>query len=251
MGRRRRQMGRTNACGFPLKAAKATSVVGGSRTGDLVRAVVPASSVKAGVYGGRIAVRATGSCNIKTARETIEGIPVRYCQPLQRGDGYAYTKGAALAPTAEDVSAAARAIITLGEAIPQGIEGDWTPTEILGHVCVGSRVWGGRMRHVAREEEPALESFDEGMALRVPGYRWKHLEPLLAECRIVSDDTLAFLRRLAPQGWTCLGRCPALGRVSLGDLARIAMEHKRDHARQLREAISETVVETIAREHLE
>jgi 5-methylcytosine-specific restriction endonuclease McrA len=49
MGRHSRQMCRTNAAGFPDKKAKATSVVGGLRTGDLVRAVVPASSVKAGV----------------------------------------------------------------------------------------------------------------------------------------------------------------------------------------------------------
>jgi hypothetical protein len=37
---------------------------------------------------------------VKTAHETIEGIHVRYCQPLQRGDGYRYTKGAALPPQA-------------------------------------------------------------------------------------------------------------------------------------------------------
>jgi hypothetical protein len=58
--------------------------------------------VKAGVYVGRIAVRATGSCNVKTAHGTIEGIHVRYCQPLQRGDGYTYDQkgGAALPPQA-------------------------------------------------------------------------------------------------------------------------------------------------------
>jgi hypothetical protein len=93
-------MCRTNAFGFPDKAPKATSVVGGFRTGDLVRAVVPARSVKAGVYVGRLAVRASGSCNVKTARGTIEGIHVHYCQPLQRGDGYSYDQkgGAALPP---------------------------------------------------------------------------------------------------------------------------------------------------------
>ena len=48
MGRHSRQMCRTNAAGFPDKKAKATSVVGGLRTGDLVRASVPDSSVKAG-----------------------------------------------------------------------------------------------------------------------------------------------------------------------------------------------------------
>jgi hypothetical protein len=98
MGRHRRQMCRTNRSGFPDKAPKAPSVVGGLRTGDLVRAVVRAPSIKAGRYVGRIAVRTTGSCNSKTALGTVHGIPSRHCQPLQRGDGYWYTKGAAALP---------------------------------------------------------------------------------------------------------------------------------------------------------
>jgi hypothetical protein len=100
MGRHSRQMCRTDAHGFPNKAPKATSVVGGFRTGDLVRAVVPTGSVKAGVYVGRLAVRASGSGNVKTANRTIEGIHVRYCQPLQCSDGYTYSTGAALPPQA-------------------------------------------------------------------------------------------------------------------------------------------------------
>jgi len=92
MGRHSRQMCRTNAYGFPNKAPKATSVVGGFRTGDIVRAIVPAPSIKVGTYVGRIAIRATGKCNIKTAQATIQGIHVRYCQPLHRADGYSYTK---------------------------------------------------------------------------------------------------------------------------------------------------------------
>ena len=91
-GRHSRQMCRTNAFGFPNKAPKATSVVGGLRTGDMVRAVVPTGK-KAGTYLGRLAIRATGSCNIKTSRETIQGIHVRYCRPLHRADGYSYQKG--------------------------------------------------------------------------------------------------------------------------------------------------------------
>jgi hypothetical protein len=150
---------------------------------------------------------------------------------------------AALARTAEDVGAAAKAVIALGDDIPEGTEGEWAAAEILGHVCDGARVWGGRMRRVVREKEPELESFDEGAALRVAGYRWKRLEPLLAEFRIVSDDTLAFLRSLTPGDWTRVGRHPALGRVSLGDLARIEMEHERDHARQLRETIAQERLE--------
>jgi 5-methylcytosine-specific restriction endonuclease McrA len=102
-GRHCRQMCRTDAYGFPDKASKATSVVGGFRTGDLVRAVVPLPSVKAGTYVGRLAVRATGSCNLKTNSGTVQGIHVRSCEPLHRGDGYTYSnqKGdVALPPSA-------------------------------------------------------------------------------------------------------------------------------------------------------
>jgi 5-methylcytosine-specific restriction endonuclease McrA len=100
MGRHARQMCRTTACGFPDKAPKQTSVVGGLHSGDLVRAQVPGSSKKAGSYVGRIAIRATGSCNIQTSAGTIQGIHYRYCRPLHRADGYTYAKGArAFLPT--------------------------------------------------------------------------------------------------------------------------------------------------------
>jgi 5-methylcytosine-specific restriction endonuclease McrA len=97
-GRHSRQMCRTNSRGFPDKAPKATSVVGGFRTGDIVRAVVPATSTKAGTYLGRLAIRAKGSCNVTTASGTIEGIHYRYCCRLHRTDGYSYQKGVALPP---------------------------------------------------------------------------------------------------------------------------------------------------------
>jgi 5-methylcytosine-specific restriction endonuclease McrA len=90
-GRHARQMCRMDRFGFPRTGPKATSVVGGMRTGDLVRAVVPEPSVKAGTYVGRLAVRATGSCNIATARQgVVQGIHVRYCWALHRTDGYRY-----------------------------------------------------------------------------------------------------------------------------------------------------------------
>jgi hypothetical protein len=94
MGRECRQMCRPDRYGFPRTAAKGSRYgsrwVLGFHTGDLVRAVVPVPSIKAGVYVGRLAMRATGSCNIKTDTGTVQGIHLRYCQPLHRGDGYTY-----------------------------------------------------------------------------------------------------------------------------------------------------------------
>ncbi|USY17751.1 hypothetical protein NE857_20745 [Nocardiopsis exhalans] len=59
-------------------------------TGDLVRAVAPKGE-KAGTHTGRVAVRATGSFTITTARGTVQGINHRHVRLLQRADGYAYT----------------------------------------------------------------------------------------------------------------------------------------------------------------
>lgn len=60
----------------------------GFRTGDLVRAVIPAGKY-AGVHAGRVSVRVSGSFRIGTK----DGISWRYCRPLQWADGYEYAKG--------------------------------------------------------------------------------------------------------------------------------------------------------------
>jgi 5-methylcytosine-specific restriction endonuclease McrA len=99
-GRECRQMCRPDRFGFPRTRAKGTRRVAGFQTGDLVRAVVPSPSIKAGAYVGRLAVRATGSCNITTSVGIVQGIHIRHCRPLQWGDGYTYQKGEALPPQA-------------------------------------------------------------------------------------------------------------------------------------------------------
>jgi len=55
---------------------------------------------KAGIYIGTVAIRTSGSFNLKTDNGTIQGISYRYCHLLQRADGYNYQKGGtALPPT--------------------------------------------------------------------------------------------------------------------------------------------------------
>ena len=92
-GWQRRQMCLMDRFGFPRTQSKTHSNVQGFKTGDLVRATVP-DGAKAGTYIGRVAVRATGRFNITTSGGVIQGINARFCSPLQRGDGYAYQKGA-------------------------------------------------------------------------------------------------------------------------------------------------------------
>ena len=89
MGRGTRQMCRVDRYGFPRTSAKQSKIVKGFATGDWVKAVVTKGK-KIGTYIGRVAVRRSGSFNIKTDQTTVEGISWRHCAMLQKGDGYAY-----------------------------------------------------------------------------------------------------------------------------------------------------------------
>lgn len=92
-GRGSYQRTRLDRFGFPRGYLTRAKRVKGFQTGDQVRAVVP-NGKKAGVHVGRVAVRATGSFNIQTVSGVVQGISHRYCQMLQRADGYGYTQAA-------------------------------------------------------------------------------------------------------------------------------------------------------------
>ena len=90
MGHGTRQMCRPDKFGFPRTGSKARNKkVRGFQTGDIVEAIVTTGK-KAGHYIGRVAVRASGSFNIKTGTETVQGIGWRYCRLLHAADGYTY-----------------------------------------------------------------------------------------------------------------------------------------------------------------
>ena len=92
-----RQMCRVDKYGFPRTSAKKLKRVHGFQTGDIVKTIVPTGK-KAGTYTGRVAIRASGSFNIKTESGTVQGISHRYCQFIQQLDGYTYDGRAAFLP---------------------------------------------------------------------------------------------------------------------------------------------------------
>lgn len=97
-GRGSRQMCRMDKYGFPRTSAKALKTVHGFKTGDLVRAVV-VKGKKAGTHVGRVAIRASGSFNIKSSTGTVQGIPWKYCSKLHLADGYNYFGGSVSSST--------------------------------------------------------------------------------------------------------------------------------------------------------
>ncbi len=90
-GRGSYQRTRLDQYGFPRGYQMRTKRVKGFATGDLVRAEVPQGK-KTGTHRGRVAVRASGSFNIQTGTEVVQGVSHRHCQLLQRADGYGYSQ---------------------------------------------------------------------------------------------------------------------------------------------------------------
>jgi 5-methylcytosine-specific restriction endonuclease McrA len=105
-GRGSRQMCRMDRFGFPRTSPKTARSVYGFKTGDLVRAVVPGGK-KAGTYSGRVAVRATGSFNIRNPLGVVQGISHRHCKLIQHADGYGYSVQPKIATGKEEARKAA------------------------------------------------------------------------------------------------------------------------------------------------
>ncbi len=79
---------RNKALQLVRKSALIKSVKG-FQTGDIVKAVVTKGK-KIGSYLGKVAIRSTGSFNIKTVAQTVQGINYKYCSIVQKKDGYLY-----------------------------------------------------------------------------------------------------------------------------------------------------------------
>ena len=84
-----RQACGTDKYGFPTRHSSRKKVHFGFQTGDIVKAVVTVGK-KVGTYVGRIATRVTGSFNISTKKEKVQGISYKYCKLIYSKDGYSY-----------------------------------------------------------------------------------------------------------------------------------------------------------------
>ncbi|MEH2057405.1 MAG: RNA-guided endonuclease IscB [Nostoc sp.] len=85
-----RQMCGTDKFGFPNRHRTNKQNHFRFQTGDIVKAVVTKGK-KIGSYVGRIATRASGSFDISTSDDRIQGISHKYCKTIHRKDGYSYS----------------------------------------------------------------------------------------------------------------------------------------------------------------
>ncbi|MCH4890345.1 HNH endonuclease [Acidaminobacter sp. JC074] len=76
--------------GFPRAYKPRQKYHHGYKSGDLVKANVPKGKKK-GTYYGIVSCRTSGYFNIKTKHGTVQGINYKYCELVQKADGYNYS----------------------------------------------------------------------------------------------------------------------------------------------------------------
>lgn len=113
----------------------------------------------------------------------------------------------------------------------------WTPSEIAGHLCDSARYWGARMFRVAREDHPALATFDEQEMVSLAAYRYRSLAELLAAFRLLSAGNVALLRGVSAADWDRTGIHDTRGPITLRDIVTIEAEHEEIHVGQFAEAL--------------
>ncbi|MEO8956623.1 MAG: RNA-guided endonuclease IscB [Ktedonobacteraceae bacterium] len=87
-----RQMCLMSKFGFPRTNPKAKKFKHGFKTGDIVKAIVPAPLKNAGTHEGRMSAKANGGFTIAAPSGTVTDIGKNYCRKLQKADGYGYSQ---------------------------------------------------------------------------------------------------------------------------------------------------------------
>ena len=111
-GRGSYQRTRLDKYGFPRGYLTRQKRIKGFQTGDMVKAIVPTGK-KIGAYAGRVAVRASGSFNIQTSHGLVDGVSHRYCEMVQRADGYGYVNQDSLQKGEREQGRATHAALSL------------------------------------------------------------------------------------------------------------------------------------------
>lgn len=112
----------------------------------------------------------------------------------------------------------------------------WSPREIVAHLTDAERAHRRFIELVAAGNPPApLDNFDLNAwnAGRVARRAGQTLPEVAAAYEVERRATLDCLAALPPEAWTLRGQHPALGDMSIEDVARIIGLHERMHLQEM------------------
>jgi len=128
-----------------------------------------------------------------------------------------------------------------GEALDRHAHGEWSARQIIHHVADSEAQSYARLRRLIAEPAGSfIQGYDEAAWASSPvlGYQELPVEHSIAVFRAVRQSSLDILRRLSDGDLERHGEHSESGRYTLDDWLRIYTRHARDHAEQLRAALS-------------
>ncbi len=135
--------------------------------------------------------------------------------------------------------ARAAAKLSAEEARRRPADGAFSLNENVWHLAdLEEEGYAARIRRILAEEDPFLSDFDGDRIARERNYQIRDLAKGLALFATAREQNLATLRSLSPSGWRRTGKQEGVGRVTLGDVARMMAEHDRSHTRDLADLIA-------------
>ena len=119
---------------------------------------------------------------------------------------------------------------------------NWAPKEVVCHMRDVEELLITRLALIVATNEPALVGFDPE---KTPD-RWAEerqylrndVAEALAAFRRRREETLAFLRGLAPEQWTRSALHPTRGRMTVDDFVTLETWHDANHLEQLKRGLT-------------
>jgi hypothetical protein len=120
------------------------------------------------------------------------------------------------------LAAAARA--AEGRPVP---DGEWTPSLVVRHLmAVEGEVWLARLVTLVAGGEPHWSRMEPGP---LPGFEDASLDEVLGLFGRLRASTVDFLGMFDDEGWARAGVHETYGRLDVGGLLRIAIDHDEEH----------------------
>ncbi len=118
----------------------------------------------------------------------------------------------------------------------RGLNGGWTPRQVVHHLADSEATAYVRLRKLIAEDEATIQAYDEPEFARRLHYD-RPIGSSLAVLKAVRAASLELLESLTADEWDRRGTHAESGAYSVEDWLRIYAGHSHDHATQIREAV--------------
>jgi DinB superfamily len=117
-------------------------------------------------------------------------------------------------------------------------EGEWSPREVVNHLADSEMTSAIRLRKLLAEDSPTLQGYDEEEFARRLHYDVRPIGPSLAALRGARETSASILEHLSEADWERSGTHSESGPYSVQTWLEIYATHARDHAEQIRKALT-------------